>query len=163
MLNKPTGGKDFRDRQGASRLQILWRSMYKLRDSTGCWSVSRWVWLSVATWDKCGECKQIHNGPHHNYTSIGHSGHTAAHEPAHMGARRPHNQMLDNQIDVLTRCCIVKVMTHHTTHISTSTILLLLDIYSDAMGIRTEALLLFRMLPDRPVASHCKNRLPMLM
>ena len=78
--------------------------------------------------------------------------------------------MLDNQIDVLTRCCIVEVMTHHTTHISTSTILLLLDIYccyvdiySDAMGIRTEALLLFRMLPDRPVALHCKNRLPMLM
>ena len=88
-----------------------------------------------------------------------------------MGARRPHNQMLDNQIDVLTRCCIVEVMTHHTTHISTSSVvdvsstiyLLLLDIYSDAMGIRTEALLLFRMLPDRPVASHCKNRLPMLM
>ena len=73
------------------------------------------------------------------------------------------NQMLDNQIDVLTRCCIVQVMTHHTTHISTSTILLLLDIYSDVMGIRTEALLLFRMLPDRPVALHCKNRLPMLM
>ena len=79
--------------------------------------------------------------------------------------------MLDNQIDVLTRCCIVEVMTHHTTHISTSSVvdvsstiyLLLLDIYSDAMGIRTEALLLFRMLPDRPVASHCKNRLPMLM
>ena len=46
------------------------------------------VLLRVATWDKWEECKQIHNGPHHNYTSIGHSGHTARHEPAHMGARR---------------------------------------------------------------------------
>ena len=85
MLKKPTGGEDFTDRQETSRLQILWRTISKLRNSTGCWSVSCWVWLSAATWDKWEECKQIHNGPHHNYTSIGH---TAAHEPAHMGARR---------------------------------------------------------------------------